>query len=141
MSEMIEKELDEVYHERNLLACAVVAGHLDHGGWTPAPDADSEEWAIAWTETPMGLLSWHVPREMAEKYLPRDDRYEYDGHSTPVKNYRLQSWLDSGLTHYNEERESVFVCQFCGAKHETVEGHEDHIESVHYSQVMQGATE
>lgn len=88
-----EKALDDVYRDRNLLACAL--SELVMGGWTPAEE-DPDEWAIVWIETPMGQMSWHVPREMAESLATRDDSYDYDGHSRAVKNDRLASWADEG---------------------------------------------
>lgn len=92
-----EKEIDEVYEDRNLLACALIAtAEPGMGGWTPAPDADSDEWAIAWLETPAGQVSWHVPRVLAERLLPRRDGYEWDGHTRTEKNERLEAWLEQG---------------------------------------------
>jgi hypothetical protein len=91
------KGLDDVYRERNLLACALVESVSDvMGGWTPATDAKNDEWAIVWIETPMGQMSWHVPREMANNLVHRNDNYEYDGHSTATKNDRLASWAEEG---------------------------------------------
>lgn len=92
-----EKDLEAVYEDRNLLACAV-AELLPAGlaGWTPAPDTDGDEWAIVWIETPSGQMSWHVPREFAEDLTARNDDYEYDGHDREAKNGRLADWASRG---------------------------------------------
>lgn len=85
---------EKAYRDRNLLALAVVT-MTELGGWTE-DETDSDEYVIVWTETPMGQLSWHAPRETVEGLLPRDDRYEYDGHTREMKNDRLASWIDDG---------------------------------------------
>lgn len=91
------KQIDDVYRDRNLLACAI-ANMLDYpmAGWTPAPDTDSDGWAIVWAETPMGQVSWHVPRDLAESLVTRCDDYDYDGHDREEKNDRLASWAEEG---------------------------------------------
>lgn len=94
---MSGKALDDVYRERNLLACALTQLlNPPMAGWTPAPDEDGDEWAIVWAETPMGQVSWHVSRDVAEELAPRNDDYDYDGHSAEVKNDRLASWCEEG---------------------------------------------
>lgn len=92
-----EKSIDEVFEDRNLLACAVVeAAPPGMGGWTPAPDADGDEWAIVWLETSSGQVSWHVQRSLAEDLTARNDDYDYDGHSRAAKNDRLTDWVLRG---------------------------------------------
>jgi hypothetical protein len=99
---MSDSLAEDVYRDRNLLACALAnLRGPPMGGWTPADDpddddADADEWAIVWVETPMGQVSWHVPRDMAERLVRRNDRYEYDGHTREVKNDRMASWCDEG---------------------------------------------
>lgn len=90
-----EKEIDEVYDDRNLLACALVesVGRGTMGGWTPAPDEAGDEWAIVWAELRSGQVSWHVERELAEKLVTRNDNYNYDGHTRKEKNDRLRRGL------------------------------------------------
>lgn len=91
-----EKPLEAVYQDRNLLACALVQASQTPSGWTPDPERPAE-WAIAWLETPYGQVSWHVPREMAERLnLSRDDSYEWDGHDRERKNDVLASWTQDG---------------------------------------------
>ena len=88
------KEKDDIYHDRNLLACALVdiMSEWTMGGWTPAEE-DGDEWAVVWLELPYGQVSWHIPREMAEQLVTRNDNYEYDGHSREEKNDTLTSWV------------------------------------------------
>jgi len=91
------KTTDDVYRDRNLLACALAAEiGWPMAGWTPAPDGDGDEWAVVWVETPMGQVSWHVPRDLAESLVRRNDDYEYDGHSREIKNDRLAAWAEDG---------------------------------------------
>ena len=93
-----EKEIDAVYDDRNLLACALVesVGEDVMGGWTPAPDTDSDEWAIVWLELPVGQVSWHVPQALAERLVTRNDDYDWDGHTREEKNERLAEWATDG---------------------------------------------
>lgn len=86
-----EKPIDSVYRDRNLLACALAQATQAPSGWKPDPESPNE-WAIVWIETPMGQVSWHVSREMAEALAPRQQDVEYDGYSREVKNDRLASW-------------------------------------------------
>ena len=98
---ILSKELEEVYDDRNVLAVAFVKFKTMRdpvsGGWTPAPDEEGDEWAIAWFETVKGEVSWHVPREIAEKHLPRNDDRDYDGYSREIKNERLWELIDGEL--------------------------------------------
>lgn len=94
---MSEKALDEVYEDRNALAVYFVKSKTvedpSAGGWTPAPDA-GDDWAVIWFESIMGEVSWHVPRDLAQKHLPRNDGRSYDGYSREVKNDRLWNLID-----------------------------------------------
>jgi len=92
---MTEKELDDVYEDRNLLACALAQTTGAPSGWKPAPDADAS-WAIVWVETPMGQVSWHVPRKMAEDIGPPQRESDYDGYDREEKNDRLAAWANDG---------------------------------------------
>jgi hypothetical protein len=93
--EQDEKALDEVYRDRNLLACALAVATGAPSGWKPAPDA-GDEWAIVWIETPMGEVSWHVPTELAESLGPVKRDSDYGGYSREQKNDVLASWADEG---------------------------------------------
>lgn len=86
------KSIDEVYADRNLLACAFASLVGPWGGWTPAEE-NPEEWAIVYVRLPgAGQASWHVPRDLAARMVHRDDDYEYDGHDRVEKNRRLRDW-------------------------------------------------
>lgn len=89
------KEIDDVYENRNLLACALAQVTNAPSGWKPDPE-NPGEWAIVWIESPMGQVSWHVPRELAEKLAPPERDSEYDGYDRDVKNDRLASWMTEG---------------------------------------------
>lgn len=92
-----EREIEEVYSDRNVLAVYLVKSRLQEdrtaGGWTDAPDAE-DDWAIVWFETLFGEVSWHVPRGMAEKHLPRNGNRDYDGYGRDVKNDRVWTLID-----------------------------------------------
>jgi len=90
-----EEAIDEVYRDRNLLACALAQATHAPSGWKPAPDA-GDEWVIVWIETPMGQVSWHVPRDMAESLAPPRRDAEYSGYDRDQKNDVLASWADEG---------------------------------------------
>lgn len=92
-----EKALEDVYHDRNLLACALAVATGAPAGWKPAPDAD-DEWAIVWIETPMGQISWHVPRDLAESIGPAKRDSDYGGYSREQKNDVLASWTAEGCS-------------------------------------------
>jgi len=90
-----QKPIDDVYEDRNLLACALAQTTGAPSGWKPAPDAD-DDWAIIWIETPMGQVSWHVPREMAEGLGPPKRDSDYGGYGREEKNDRLAAWAKEG---------------------------------------------
>jgi len=89
------KEIDKVYMERNLLACALAQVTNYPSGWHDDEDL-GVYWVVVWIETPMGQVSWHVPREMAENLGPVRREVEYDGYDADVKNDRLASWAEEG---------------------------------------------
>jgi len=90
-----DKQIDEVYEDRNLLACALAQVTHAPSGWKPAPESP-DEWAIVWIETPVGQVSWHVPREMAASLAGPKQDSEYDGYDREAKNDRLASWASRG---------------------------------------------
>lgn len=98
-----EKTISEVYDDRNVLAlgfCDVVRRIDEHvgdasfrSGWhtpTDDDDADADEWAILWAQTPQGQVSWHVPRYLAEASRLGYTRLVWDGHTRQQKNARLR---------------------------------------------------
>ncbi|PHQ39077.1 hypothetical protein DJ69_08135 [Halorubrum persicum] len=88
--EQDEKALEDVYRERNLLACALAVATDAPSGRKPAPDA-GDEWAIVWIETPMGQVSWHVPADLAESIGTMQRDSDYSGYSREQKNDVLAS--------------------------------------------------
>ena len=88
-----EKPIDDVYEDRNLLACALAQATHAPAGWKPDPESP-EEWAIVWIETPIGQVSWHVPREMAEDLAGPQRESEYDDYDRETKNDRLAQWAE-----------------------------------------------
>lgn len=90
-----QKDLDEVYIDRNLLACALAQATDASSGWKPDPETP-DEWAIVWIETPKGQVSWHVPRDMAELLGPSQRDADFDGYGRELKNDRLATWASEG---------------------------------------------
>ena len=90
-----EKPIDDVYEDRNLLACALAQATHAPSGWKPDPESP-EEWAIVWIETPTGQVSRHVPREMAEDLAGPQRESEYNGYDREIKNDRLAQWAERG---------------------------------------------
>lgn len=101
-----QKTLDEVYHDRNLLALAFAEavrylqlerpGSCQYrAGWRPdrGDDADAGEWAIVQVRLPTGQVSWHVPRELVEETDLPPATEQWDGHSRKEKNERLSEYL------------------------------------------------
>lgn len=88
--EQPEKDLEEVYEDRNLLAVAFAKLSPYRAGWQPDPGSP-EKWAIVWVAPPgVDQMGWHVPRRTVEALeLPRE-RLEYDGHTRDQKNNRLR---------------------------------------------------
>lgn len=87
--------LEEVYEDRNLLACALATATHAPSGWKPDPESP-DEWAIVWIETPVGQVSWHVPLSMAIDLAPPSRGSEYDGYGRDEKNARLRRWARRG---------------------------------------------
>lgn len=86
-----DKDLNDVYEDRNLLACAFALATDNDSGWKPDPDSP-EEWAIVWAELPTGQVSWHVPRTLAEDFGPQRSGVMYDGYDREIKNNRLAAY-------------------------------------------------
>ena len=91
---MTEKDMDAVYEDRNLLACAV-AQLAPISGWKEDPE-NPEEWAIVWVETSEGQVSWHVPKTLAADLAPPERDSGYDGYDRDEKNRRLTDWCLKG---------------------------------------------
>lgn len=94
------KDKSAVYHERNLLAVALISARFEMGypcGWWPdTDDVNGEEWAVVWTnleQTHDSQVGWHIPREMVPEWLPKYDP-EYDGYTTGEKNARVAEFAE-----------------------------------------------
>ncbi|WP_440765524.1 hypothetical protein [Natronorubrum sp. DTA7] len=85
------KAIDEVYHDRNLLAIAFARAirltwGSDTAGWYWHND-----WPVIWVDTPAGQKSWHVTPNF-EDVLERsalqqiDPPGGYDGYDRTLKN-------------------------------------------------------
>jgi len=94
-NEQQEKSIEMVYEDRNLLACALTRAVDAPSGWKWDPAEPG--WAVMWIETPMGQVSWHVPRDMALGMGPDPGWADYDGYDREEKNDRLREWITEGL--------------------------------------------
>lgn len=91
------KDIDEVYHDRNLLAIgfATIANVTWPGS---AGYYWHNDWPVIWVETPAGQKSWHVMPDL-EDVLNRSPLTEsepkggYDGHDRTLKNSRLARYI------------------------------------------------
>lgn len=84
------KEIDEVYHDRNLLACLLVQVSQRPSGYRVDPEND--DWGIVWVYAPNGEISWHVPMDMIQTFDIRENEGLYDGYDREEKNERLLDW-------------------------------------------------
>ncbi|MFD1564423.1 hypothetical protein ACFR99_12790 [Haloarchaeobius amylolyticus] len=95
---MSTEPLDDVYHDRNLLAIAFaramrLAWGPDTVGWHR-----HDGWPVVWVDTPAGQKSWHATPDL-EDVLKRSplDKHEptggYDGHLRTLKNCRLARYI------------------------------------------------
>lgn len=115
------KTLDEVYHDRNVLALGFTQMtnlahrlmvkdhpsspvHLDpfdyRAGWhlpTDEDDADAAEWAVVFAMLPAGQVSWHIPRSLAEESALARKYCRWDGHTREMKNARLLSFAGKSV--------------------------------------------
>jgi hypothetical protein len=79
---------DVAYFERNLLVAALTKLWPSHIWLNP----DDEEWPIIYIESPMGQLSWHVPkRELILFEHLEFGENTWDGHSPAEKEDRLNA--------------------------------------------------
>ena len=89
------KPIENVYEDRNLLACALAESTNAPSGWKPDPESPAT-WAIVWIETPLGQVSWHVPRHLVERLSLRREDAGYNGYGREEKNDRLAAWTKRG---------------------------------------------
>lgn len=89
---MNEKEIEDVYEDRNLLVCAFAQITEERSGWKPDPESP-DSWAIVWIQSEYGQMAWHVPRDLVEQFNITKAHVEYDGYDRDTKNWRLKTWL------------------------------------------------
>lgn len=108
---MSDKELDDVYYDRNLIAI-VLAKETDYeSGWKPDPESP-DEWGIVCIETEYGQVSWHVPQIVIPDTLPQKE-FEYDGYDREEKNYRMLQWK-------HEPEVAIYLCSQCNIEEEHI---------------------
>ncbi|SEW01289.1 hypothetical protein [Natrinema salifodinae] len=93
-----EKPIDEVYHDRNLLAIAFARAirltwDPNTAGWYW-----HDEWPVVCVDIPTGQKSWHVTPDLKDvlERSPLDESEPtggYDGHSRTLKNCRLARYI------------------------------------------------
>lgn len=88
-----EKEINDVYEDRNLLAIALAQETECESGWKPDQESP-DEWAIVWIETSHGQVSWHVPRNSIPNNLSQET-VTYDGYDRDEKNERMETWVNN----------------------------------------------
>ncbi|OLZ39884.1 hypothetical protein A6E15_02310 [Natrinema saccharevitans] len=72
-----EKPLDEVYHDRNLLAIAFARAIRLTWGPNTAGWYWHDGWPVVWVDTPTGQKSWHVTpdlEDVPERSSPHQSR-------------------------------------------------------------------
>lgn len=97
-----EKNVGEVYDDRNLLALAFARSVASNHGIEYVGYYEHDEWAVIVVELskrgplhkdgdpPKKPVSWHVRPEVIPEWLPeRDPEAWYDGHDRDEKNGRL----------------------------------------------------
>jgi len=92
------KTLDDVYHDRNLLAIAFARAMRLTWGPDTAGWYRHDDWPVVWVDTPAGQKSWHVTPDLEDvlERSPLDKREPiggYDGHSRTLKNCRLARYI------------------------------------------------
>ncbi|ELZ07329.1 hypothetical protein [Natrialba aegyptia] len=92
------KDINDVYHDRNLLAIAFARAIKLTWGPDTAGWYWHDEWPVVWVATPTGQKSWHVTPDL-EDVLERSSLQQtrptdgYDGHSRTLKNCRLARYI------------------------------------------------
>lgn len=93
-----EKDVDDVYHDRNLLAigfATAISQMFGPGfaGWYP-----HDGWPVIWVETETGQKSWHVTPDLEDviersALAKRKPEAGFDGHDRLTKNSRLARYI------------------------------------------------
>lgn len=90
---MSEKDIEEVYTDRNVLVEAFARAVAELGFevyWY-----HHDEWAVIGADLPTGPVSWHVrpDAENIPRWIPeRDAEHVFDGHDREEKNDRLREF-------------------------------------------------
>ena len=98
-----EKDVDDVYHDRNLLAIGFATAITTAWGPDSAGYYYDAGWPVVWVETPAGQKSWHVTPDL-EDVLERSSLQEgkpddgFDGHTRTLKNSRLARFITGSYT-------------------------------------------
>ncbi|USZ73249.1 hypothetical protein [Natronosalvus halobius] len=102
-----EKSIDDVYHDRNLLAIAFAAIVAMAWGPESAGYYYHDGWPVIWVETPAGQKSWHVTPDL-EDVIKRSTLQEseppkgFDGHDRVTKNSRLARYITGSYSTFPE---------------------------------------
>lgn len=90
-----EKDVGEVYADRNLLVLAFARHFAEKHGRDRIGWYEHDEWAVVTVKLAPGVpVSWHVRPEVIPSGMPeRDPEDWYDGHSREEKNDRLAGYV------------------------------------------------
>lgn len=92
------KGIDDVYHDRNLLAIGFATAVALTKGPRAAGWYWHDGWPVVWVETPAGQKTWHVTPDLddvlARSALSEKEPFDgYDGHDRTLKNSRLARYI------------------------------------------------
>ena len=92
--EDLYETLQQVYMERNLLACLIAQGARYMGGVDHSEDVE-EGWAVVRLMLPSGQVGFHVPKELTQVAELQDLSLvsNYDGHTKEQAMARLRNQL------------------------------------------------
>lgn len=88
-----EESVDEAFYERNQAVFLLLATLQDRGHTVGYRVDEDEDWPIVFAGTPVGQMSWHVPREELPDWLEEKD-VPWDGHTTEEKHERMQEFAE-----------------------------------------------
>lgn len=98
-----EKNISEVYEDRNILAMAFLRSVVELSKERRDPSLSTgwyehDEWAVLFAELPQGQVSWHVRPEDVPEWLTACDQSAFDGHTREEKNQRLLDYAREDVT-------------------------------------------
>ncbi|ELY41174.1 hypothetical protein [Natronorubrum sulfidifaciens] len=89
-----EKIVDDVYHDRNLLAIAFARAMRLTWGPDTAGWYRHDDWPVVWVDMLAGQKSWHVTPDLERSPLENSEPTNgYDGNSRAIKNRRLTRYI------------------------------------------------